>query len=230
MPVNIAISVEGQTEESFIKQILAPYLETKNIYIEPITVITKRLASQTHRGGTIAFDKAIRDISKLLNPKYDLVTTFYDYYGLNRDFLPEQPDHDVYKNVKLIENKMAVHVNNDKFLPYIQLHEFETFLFVEADITTNNLMDCRKYIVEKAINTALQQANNNPELVNNSKETAPSKRILSVYSSYQKVTDGPNICKDLGIQKIREKCPHFNEWLTDLLEYSDLVLNRKINS
>ena len=121
-------------------------------------------------------------------------------------------------------------MNNEKFLPYIQLHEFETFLFIKPDITSNNLMDCKKNIVEKAIYSALQQANNNPELVNNSTETAPSKRIINVYSSYQKVTDGLNICKDLGIQSIREKCPHFEEWLTTLIQHSETVLNNKIQN
>lgn len=228
MSVNIAISVEGQTEESFIKNILAPYLFQRNIYIEPIMVVTKRIANKSFKGGMITFEKAIRDISKLLSPKYDIVTTFYDYYGLNKDFFPESICRDTYKNIELIEQKMASHINNGKFIPYVQLHEFETFLFVESSITINNLMDCRKDAVSKVIHSALKQANNNPELINNSPETAPSKRILKVYSSYQKITDGTNVCKDLGIQKIREHCPHFNDWLTTILTRSEMIIRSNV--
>ena len=230
MPVNIAISVEGQTEESFIKQILMPYLLAKNIFVEPIIVKTKKMANHSFKGGTISFEKSIRDISRLLTTKYDLVTTFYDYYGLHKDFIPEHTLTNSYEIIKLIEDKMSVHINNEKFIPYIQLHEFETFLFIESDTTVNNLMDCRKNLVEQSINKALQQANNNPELVNNSPETAPSKRILKAYSSYQKITDGTNICRDLGIQKIREHCPHFDNWISTIITRSEEILATRVSN
>lgn len=106
----------------------------------------------------------------------------------------------------------------------IPLVIFEIFLFVESDTTINNLMDCRKNIVEQTINKALQQANNNPELVT----TAPSKRILKAYSSYQKITDGTNVCRDLGIQKIREHCQHFDSWITTIIKRSEEILANKI--
>lgn len=229
MLVNIAISVEGQTEESFVKQILAPYFMQKNIFIEPIIVKTKKLANHSFKGGTISFDKAMSEITKLLTRKYDIVTTFYDYYGLHKDFIPENSLKDSYEIIGLIESHMSSHINNKKFIPYIQLHEFESFLFIESDTTVNNLINCNKSILEQIINKALQQANNNPELVNNSPETAPSKRILKGFSSYQKIIDGTNICRDLGIQKICEHCPHFNEWISTILSYSEEVLRIKVN-
>jgi hypothetical protein len=46
-----------------------------------------------------------------------------------------------------------------------------------------------------------------PEEINNSQETAPSKRILGVYNSYNKITDGYLIAKEIGIDKMREVCP-----------------------
>lgn len=229
MTINIAISIEGQTEESFVKQVLAPYFIQKNIFVEPIIVKTKKLANHSYKGGTIPFAKAMKEITNLLTPKYDLVTTFYDYYGLHKDFIPTNNFTDSYKIVNLIEQKMALHINNKKFIPYIQLHEFESFLFIEPVITTSNLMDCKKEKIEQAINIALKQANNNPELVNNSPETAPSKRIIKVYSSYQKIIDGTNICRDLGIQKICKKCPHFNSWISNILKLSENILKIKAN-
>jgi len=57
----------------------------------------------------------------------------------------------------------------------------------------------------------------NPEEINDNPETAPSKRILKIFSGYQKVLHGPTIAKRIGIENIRTECPHFHEWL-DWLE------------
>ena len=213
----IAVSVEGQTEERFVKEILAPFFRQNNILIEPILVITKRLANASFKGGSINFDKAVKDIKKLLNPKYNLVTTFYDYYGINKDFLPDSHSYNPYETVKQIETKFANAVDNPKFIPYIQLHEFETFLFVDANVTSNNLLNCDKKKVIQTINNALQKSNLNPELVNNSPSTAPSKRIIGCYSEYQKTIDGSIVCSELGIQTIMDKCPNFKIWINKLL-------------
>lgn len=214
----IAVSVEGQTEERFVKEILSPFFKSQNIILEPIIVVTKRLANASYKGGTVTFEKAIKEIKNLLNPKYDIVTTFYDYYGINKDFLPNNIPNDPYIVIEQIENKMNIAINNDKFIPYIQLHEFETFLFIDANITSNNLLGCHKNKVINTIQQALQKNNFNPELINSSPTTAPSKRIIECYSQYQKTIDGPSICNELGIQIMREKCSHFNNWINKLLE------------
>ncbi len=214
--LQIAVSVEGQTEERFVKEILFPYFKQKNIILEPITVITKRLANASYRGGSVTFEKAIKDIKRLLNPKYDYVTTFYDYYGINKDFLPETISVDPYLVIEQIETKMLEAINNPKFIPYIQLHEFETFLFVDADTTSQNLLNCNKSQVVSTINQALQKNNLNPELINNSPTTAPSKRILDCYAQYQKTTDGPSVCNELGIRLMMEKCKNFKTWIDKL--------------
>lgn len=213
----VAISVEGQTEERFIKQVLQPYFQQKGIYLEPISLITKRTPQRAYRGGIIPFEKAIRDLKRLLNPKYVLVTTFYDYYGLKECFIPEEAHTlaDPYQKVFNIEKKMQQEVNNSKFLPYIQLHEFEAFLFIDAELTCKNLASCKKDKVIQIINNAKQNFQN-PELINNSEQTAPSKRLLSVYPSYQKTYDGPKVCEELGIQKIIDACPHFKEWINNV--------------
>ena len=55
-----------------------------------------------------------------------------------------------------------------------------------------------------------------PEDINDSSETAPSKRIESLLPSYQKVVDGPEIIAAIGLEVVREECPRFNGWLTRL--------------
>jgi hypothetical protein len=58
--------------------------------------------------------------------------------------------------------------------------------------------------------------NQNPELINDSSITAPSKRLLKIIKDYSKITHGCLIAQDIGIIKIRAKCPRFNKWIDDL--------------
>jgi hypothetical protein len=52
-----------------------------------------------------------------------------------------------------------------------------------------------------------------PELVNDDAATAPSKRLLAVYPTYQKTLDGPAVAESIGLAKMRAACPHFDAWL-----------------
>lgn len=214
----VAILVEGPTEEQFIKKVLSTYLLKKGIFVEPIIVKTKITVEQTYKGGTIKLEKALNDIRRLITPKYSLVTTFLDFYGLDKSFFPENfsEAQEPYEKIRLVEENLYKQVNSEKFLPYIQLHEFETFLFVDSEVTVNNLLNCRKSQLKSKLDSILAEFQYNPELVNNSPQTAPSKRILKMYPAYQKPLVGTFVCQSLGIDEIKNKCKHFSEWLKKL--------------
>ncbi len=52
-----------------------------------------------------------------------------------------------------------------------------------------------------------------PEDINDSQQTAPSKRILAAMPGYQKTLHGPVIAGDFGLDAMRAECPHFSQWL-----------------
>ena len=56
----------------------------------------------------------------------------------------------------------------------------------------------------------------NPELINQGHETAPSKRILKEIPEYDKVTSGVSVAECIGLDTLRQKCAHFDQWLTKL--------------
>ena len=58
----------------------------------------------------------------------------------------------------------------------------------------------------------------NPELIDNGPETAPSKRIISIYPRYgdNKPTIGSMIAQEIGIDELKKACRHFNDWVTKL--------------
>jgi len=64
---------------------------------------------------------------------------------------------------------------------------------------------------------AVAQAFATPEEINDSQQTAPSKRILSIFEgAYSKTEHGPIIAGVIGIDAIRAKCPAFHEWVGKL--------------
>ena len=55
--------------------------------------------------------------------------------------------------------------------------------------------------------------------------TAPSKRIINFIPSYKgaKVSVAPLIVGKIGLENIRVKCTHFNQWLTQLEHLSEEI-------
>lgn len=201
--IRIFIYCEGQTEETFVNEILKPSFQTKNLYLYPILL-----------GGGNTYGKIKRQINiKCNQDKTAYITSMIDLYGLPHDF----PDFDKINHeknpiqkVKIAEDAFGHNINQTNFIPNVLLHEFEALLF----------SDLSKFGIIFNSNDIQNLKNNidglNPEAVNNSKETAPSKRILKHFKNYDKPLHGSLIAKKIGLETIREKCPHFNDWLTIL--------------
>lgn len=203
----IAISVEGQTEDEFCKQVLQPYLRSKNIELTPVIVTTKRNnCGVKHKGGCINLDRIKSEIVKLL-PNFDYVTTFYDLYGfdINGTFTASK-----------LEIKIADLFKSDRrLIPYIQQYEFETLLFSEPSYYEDYFQASAKIDIEQIINSC-----GGVENINNSRETAPSKRIDKFFKKYNeqydKVFHGASIADDIGLDKIKQGCPRFAQWLSKI--------------
>ena len=55
-----------------------------------------------------------------------------------------------------------------------------------------------------------------PEHINDSPQTAPSKRVEALVAGYEKPLLGTLAILEIGLETIRSNCPHFNQWLTRL--------------
>lgn len=195
--VRIGISVEGVTEERFVKMVLAPYLADKQIFVTAISM-----------GGDVKLDRVRAELKKIAYG-FDYVSTFYDFYGFKGRADDESKGS--------LERKMKDHVHENirnRIIPYIQMYEFEGLLFSSPEALATHLQD--PSVIEWSTQV-LHEFENNPERINNSKETAPSKR-LGQRTKYRKTTHGPNIAKEIGIEKLREMCNGFDEWLNQMEE------------
>ena len=217
--IRLHVVVEGQTEEEFVNSVLANHFGQFDISTDARCILTSRSRRGTHRGGISSYAKTKRDVELWLkedNNRDSCVTTMFDLYGLPTDFpgFPEAAGrHDPRKRVESIEASFAKDINHNRFIPYIQLHEFEAFLFVDPAELSSEFLD-HAAAIQNLIDAT--RSFESPELIDDHPSTAPSKRIIAVIPEYEgrKVSAGPRIARRIGLPSIRQKCPHFDGWLS----------------
>lgn len=210
--VRVHIICEGQTEETFIKEVLQPIFSHNEIYLLPALI-----GRPGHKGGAVNYQRMLRDIRNRLGDSNAYCTTFFDFYGLDQDFPGKQQalNQTCLENKKsILEQRFKEKIINDlgqeitrKFFPYVQMYEFESLLFSSPKAVADNLN-----VNLSSVESILQQFET-PEHINNSSQTAPSKRLISLNRTYDKVLMGSLIALDIGIDDIRQKCKGFDEWL-----------------
>ena len=219
--MRLFIVVEGQSEEAFVKEALKPHLDDRAIYSYP-TIVGKAVAERRgHRGrGGGRFKHWQKDIRRLLSrdPSDDLrVTTLFDLYGLPNDF-PGLDFHssnvDTARRCALLENALASVIDDSRFIPYIQRHEFETLVLASLP-SLRELLDAKDDLDGVSALEAVV-AKTAPEDINDGEITAPSKRLLARVPGFSKSLHGPLAAADTGIAKLREQCPRFDAWVRKL--------------
>jgi len=218
--VEIVAIVEGPTEQLFIRDIVVPFFAAKSIFLTPII-----LSKPGQKGGDIKFTRAINDIERHLKQRPDTyLTLFVDYYGIKkgwpgRDITPDE-------NKMLSTSQKAKKVNDAtmqevcqlyidyrperRFIPFIAMYEFEALLFSDSQLLADKLQ-----ISKDQIDNILRECGE-PENINDSPVTAPSKRLEALSDRFKKTTTGITIAKEIGLQRIRDKCPIFNEWISKI--------------
>jgi hypothetical protein len=216
--IRLYIVVEGQTEESFINELLKPALHGANLDSRACLI-----GNPGHKGGWVNRNRAERDIMRLLKEDRNAYcTTMFDFFRLGKDFpgLPIEQSMTTIQKVetvegalyKEIETKVSPSLRPDRFIPYIQMHEFEGLLFSDPIQMAKGMY--RENLAKRFEDIA--RAFPSPEDINDGPNTAPSKRILSLVSDYDKVTAGSLTAIQVGLRVMRKKCSHFNNWLIHL--------------
>lgn len=215
----ILILVEGATEERFVKEVLNPLFIPQNITLIPTIVNTKIVKSEgkIYKGGWVSYAGAKRDLKNLLNDSdATIVTTMFDFYGLPKDFPQWECNGTCYEQVTVAEQVFSNDINHPKFIPYIQLHEFEGLLFSSPQAVSDTLVSPRFPILTKV--QEIRNSVGSPEEINKGHETHPSMRLLKLFPAYNKPVYGSLIALRTGLDSIRKDCPHFNDWILKLLK------------
>ena len=214
------ITVEGHTERKFADDLLRPHLAQYEIAVYTRVVVTNRKLGK--RGGVLDFKTIHGDLRRLMLEHADpevRFTTMLDLYALPSEF----PGwHEAHKQatpdgrVKALESALSTVIDDTRFVPYIQLHEFEALLFCDLHELQRRISGSDRSIA------ALKEEIGDlaPEAINEGASTAPSKRIIRHLPLYDrlKVRVGAPAAVAIGLHALRTKCPHFSAWVARLEE------------
>jgi hypothetical protein len=214
----VRVIVEGPTEESFVSGPLYSALVPYGVFLHPIV-----LGVPGHKGGNVKYQRVKSDILRTL--KQDptaYCSTLFDLYGLGEGF-PAQ-SHAIRLSgaakAEFLEQSILQDLIQDipqfrpdvRFIPYIQPYEFEGLLFSDPTALAKSMFRADLEPHLRAIRNKFET----PEDINDSPESAPSKRILHLNHGYSKVISGTLAAEEMGIDVIIGQCPRFRSWFDKL--------------
>ena len=212
----VNVVVEGQTEKSFIDNVLAEALWRHEVFLT-----ARVLGIPGKKGGCPNYERLKGDLILLLKGDPTAVCSMMlDLYGLGPDFPGSATGGSGLQKALHIEAAVKADIcktipefrPDARFIPYLQLHEFEALLFSAPCEFANAINERQLEPHFKAIRESFQT----PEDIDDGPESAPSKRILSYCPRYAKVGDGTRAAKKIGVEQMRLECPHFRSWLEQL--------------
>ena len=219
MMTRLLVHVEGETEETFVNEVLRTHLVEAGYHSVGARLVGNSRA-RARRGGIASWDVVKRDIVRHLSGDPGCTaTTMVDFYALPTSW-PGRTQAVGLASFKKTECMNSALLNDmeastphwQRFEPFVLMHEFEALLF----------SDCAAFTAAIGHNAAahpLQQIRDafaTPEDINDSPETAPSKRVGAVIKGYQKVLSGSVGAIGIGLDNIRQQCPSFHNWLSRL--------------
>lgn len=194
----LLIHVEGQTEETFVNEVLRDHLVGRGYHSVNARIVGNPRVRE-RRGGIRSWPSVKKDIVNHLRQDPNCIaTTMIDYYyGLPQTGLGEWPGSELSRTLGTIEEKalcvedavrddvvaqMGNRFNSDRFVPFVVMHEFEGLLF----------SDCAGFsraIGRPDLKASFQEIRDDfatPEDINDSPLTAPSKRLRHLVPGYEK--------------------------------------------
>ncbi len=219
----LLIHVEGQTEETFVNEVLEEHLVARG-YHSVTARIVGNARLRRRRGGIRPWPSVRKDIvNHLKGDPGRIATTMVDYYGLPQQGPGGWPGRanaariEVSKKAACVEVALLEDVakeidNPGRFIPFVLMHEFESLLFSDCDALSRGIgrPDLRPKL------ESVRQQFATPEEINDSPDTAPSKRMESIVPGYEKPLLGVLAVLEIGLVQIRAECPHFDNWLSQL--------------
>ena len=214
--IRLHVVVEGQTEEVFVRDMLGPELWQSDVITDVHRITTRRRRVKPYRGGFVDYNHLKNDLVLWMKQDRNIdshFTTMVDLYALPENF-PGATDcrrkPDPIDRVTCLESKLRADIQHPRFIPYLQLHEFEALLF--SDVSGfETAFPARTDIFERL--KSIKDEFPSPEHINEGPDASPSKRISHLLPQYTKPVAGPLVARQIGIVRMREQCKHFDSWI-----------------
>jgi len=219
---SLYLTVEGQTEEAFARELLQPQLSAFNVFLWPprFTGPHGRRHGRIPRGGMFhTFQHTLADMRRWLKENQSPDARFsmmVDLYHLPHDFpgyANGMAQADCYRQADLLEAAIGEELGDPRFIPYLQVHEFEALALSEPSHFADWFEGRLRALAALA---AECQPYDTPERIDHGQHSHPKARIKKHFEDYDEDLHGPLITYTIGLPRLRERCPHFNHWLTRL--------------
>jgi hypothetical protein len=217
--ITLRVLCEGQTERNFVTQTLGPHLVPHRVYVKP------ELLGKSKSGGVVTHGNLRSSIKHEVGRSraHEYVTTMIDLYALPADYPGKErcAGESGAERATRIEAGMAEALPNPRFIPYVQVHEFEALVLVDVDQIPSQFPDGEATGAPERLRHSIGQLC--PEEVDDGCESAPSKRIVREIPAYAclKPIAGPAIAQKIGLPRLREACPHFDQWIGRLEQLAE---------
>lgn len=224
----LLIHVEGETEETFVNNLIRDHLVSGFGYSDVSARLVGNSRLRSRRGGIKGWNAVRGDILRHLRQDTEAISTMMvDFYGLpgtghrawpGRSDASGLPFAD---RARAVEDGLSADIAAElggeqaaRFVPFVVMHEYEGLLFSDpprfaAAIGRPDLSDDFQVIRDEFTT---------PEEINDSPQTAPSKRVEGLFPGYQKPIMGVQAAQSIGLHAIRSQCPSFSAWVTRLEE------------
>lgn len=221
----LIVICEGETEQGFCNTVLSPYFLSKSILVDAPLI-------KHSNGGIVRWEIIKKQIeTTLVKESSAYVTLLIDYYGLYKKYeFPGWTDAEQivnkYDRMNYLETQMSEDINERvryRFIPYLQLHEFEGILFSNVEVF-KQIIPAEELIGWDELVQVIADYPN-PEMINTSKENSPSHRLQRIIHGYNKIVYGNILAESIGLSTIRQKCPRFDSWLNSIELLPELTIN-----
>lgn len=220
--VNVAVLCEGETEYDFCKAVVAPWAQPHGI--ELFGTLVGRPGRK--RGGIRPWLTYRNELLRLAKERPGrAVGVLVDYYAMpmnwpGRSEAADLPGEQRGEHVeKALVEDLETDVGN-LFVPGVQMHEFESLLFVNpsesaAILTAQHGVASGTQPLEEQLQDIVQSCGT-PDSINDTPTGAPSKRLERLVKGYDKRAWGVSVTQATGMERLRSGSSWLNRWLTGL--------------
>jgi len=222
--LDVIVLCEGQTEREFCRSLISPFLFAAGISLAG-TLVGK---PGRKRGGIQEWETYRSEVLRLAKERDRRhVCVMVDYYSMPSSWPGRERANTkrIATRGRIVEESLVADLSAEigaRFHPCVQLHEFESLLFVDPkrtamSIATGGGLGSHDHVRLGAQLAAIRSGcGPSVEHIDDSPATAPSKRLLSVIPGYDKVAWGVTAASDIGVAALRGGCPWLDRWLTRL--------------
>jgi hypothetical protein len=220
--LEVIVLCEGHAEREFCRSVLAPHVAARGVALSG-TLVGK---PQSKRGGIGKWSSYRDELLRLASQRAGRhLAVLVDYYAMPHSW-PERAragtlprEHRGSHVETALRNDLRSELGT-AFHPCVQLHEFESLLFVDPELSALSVAIggglANHHQLAQDMTKIKLDCGGSAEFINDSPQLAPSKRLTKLIPGYDKVGWGVTAAADVEVPVLRAGCPWLDRWLKSL--------------